>query len=240
MNNKVETIDTLDFFGLDDDEPEDEDDINAIWPHVNDDIDETDEQMRDDIENQVHETVPIEPADDDLDEYLDQTLVEDANSDFNEYDFAAEDDMDEEFSIDPDEDEIANEATVQPDNSKEETIEFNRAEEIDFEQLDPAIFGDEGEDLLDETLVVNLKDGVDRDLFDGRILHFPGSQSEDEKFSEFESEIGMTLQAIRDQIQQMNERLFSQERSSSNLKKTISEIIEIGNFQSQEETKKSN
>ena len=132
------------------------------------------------------------------------------------------------------------EATVQPDNSEEETMKIIRAEEIDFEQLDPAILGDEGEDLLAETQVVNLEDGVDPEPFDGRILHFPGSQSEDEKFSEFESDIKMTLQAIRDQIQQMNERLFSQERSSSNLKKTISEIKELGNFQSQEEPKKSN
>lgn len=115
-----------------------------------------------------------------------------------------------------------------------------RAEEIDFEQLDPAILVDEGEDLLAETPVVNLEDGVDPEPFDGRILHFPGSQREDEKFNEFESEIRMTLQAIRDQIQQMNERLFSQERSSSNLKKTISEIKELGNIQSQEEPKKSN
>jgi hypothetical protein len=59
---------------------------------------------------------------------------------------------------------------------------------------------------------------------DGRILYFPENNNEDRAISEFESEVKVTLQAIRDQLQHVTERLFRQERESSDLKQRIAEL----------------
>ncbi|MFA9421849.1 MAG: hypothetical protein ACERLB_17020, partial [Gammaproteobacteria bacterium] len=102
-------------------------------------------------------------------------------------------------------------------------------EEIEFGSLDTGVFELPGDPEND----------VDSKSFDGRILYFPDNQSDDEKSSEFESEVKMTLQAIRDQIQQINERMFSQERDSNSLKKAIGELNELSSFQLPGKSKKS-
>ena len=70
------------------------------------------------------------------------------------------------------------------------------------------------------------------------LLHFSESRRDDEKSREFESELRLTIQALRDQLQQMNERLFRQERDSSNLRKEIGELRETNNFQPQGKNRK--
>ncbi len=99
-------------------------------------------------------------------------------------------------------------------------METGDDEEIDFGTLDTGVFA-----LPDDP-----ENDVDSKSFDGRILYFPDSRSDDEKSSEFESQVKMTLQSIRDQIQQINERMFSQERDSNNLKKAIGELNELSNY----------
>ncbi|MCP4470055.1 MAG: hypothetical protein GY815_05105 [Gammaproteobacteria bacterium] len=62
---------------------------------------------------------------------------------------------------------------------------------------------------------------------DGRILYFPDGSSDkvkSEEFEEFASEVRLTLQVIRDQLQNMTERLFRQERETHELHKSIVEL----------------
>jgi hypothetical protein len=114
-------------------------------------------------------------------------------------------------------------------DSEDASMEIGDDEEIDFGTLDTGIFA-----LPDDP-----ENDVDSKSFDGRILYFPDSHSDDGKSGEFESEVKMTLQSIRDQIQQINERMFSQERDSNSLKKAIGELNELGNFQLPKKSKKS-
>jgi FimV-like protein len=72
---------------------------------------------------------------------------------------------------------------------------------------------------------------------DGRILYFPENNDEGGATSEFESEVKVTLQAIRDQLQHITERLFRQERETSDLKQSITEL---GNEDAVSEKKKNN
>ena len=74
---------------------------------------------------------------------------------------------------------------------------------------------------------------------DVRILHFPDTQSADKEPIEFETQIVTTLQSMRDQIQQMNERLFSQERENHRLRSVIDELTGTGDLLSQEKQKDS-
>ncbi len=74
---------------------------------------------------------------------------------------------------------------------------------------------------------------------DVRILHFPDTQSADKEAIEFETQIVTTLQSMRDQIQQMNERLFSQERENHRLRSVIDELTGTGDLLSQEKQKDS-
>jgi hypothetical protein len=74
---------------------------------------------------------------------------------------------------------------------------------------------------------------------DLRILRFPDTQSADKETIEFETQIMTTLQSMRDQIQQMNERLFSQERENHRLRSVIDELTGTGDLLSQEKQKDS-
>jgi FimV-like protein len=109
------------------------------------------------------------------------------------------------------------------------SMETGDDEEIDFGPLNTGFF-----ELPDDP-----ENNVDSKSFDGRILYFPVSHSDEGKSGEFESEVKMTLQSIRDQMQQINERMFSQERDSNNLKKAIGELNELSNSQLPEKSKKS-
>ena len=56
-----------------------------------------------------------------------------------------------------------------------------------------------------------------------KVLSFPGPEkvSYEKDLKAFENEVTMTLQAMRDQMQQLNERLFRQERENHELKKQL-------------------
>jgi FimV-like protein len=91
------------------------------------------------------------------------------------------------------------------------------------EQFPPVDSDDASVELIDDSTVDTLF-GVKLGSDNSRILYFPDSPSEDRDINEFESEVKMTLQAIRDQLQNTTERLFHQERSTSDLKQTIAEL----------------
>ena len=160
IDSNDETIDTLDFFELDDDEVEEPGATNAISTQVTEDLDKVDDY-------------------------------------------------------------------------RDETVKFSLPGQVDLEQLEsPAAEEmDEDEEIFAETQVVEHEDEVDPEPTDIRLLHFPESRRSDDKSREFESEMMLTIQAIRDQLQQMNERLFRQERDNSNLRKEIGELKEAGNSQ---------
>jgi FimV-like protein len=79
---------------------------------------------------------------------------------------------------------------------------------------------------------VALKISVDADdaetaPVDGRVLYFPGGSDEKvsaERFEEFAFDVKMTLQAIRDQLQNMTERQYQQERETHELHKSFVEL----------------
>jgi len=122
-----------------------------------------------------------------------------------------------------------------------ETVELSSAEEADIEQLVSALNTDEDEEELVQNKLDNPAEGIgiNSKPSDGRILHFPESRKEEENSSKFESEAPTTLQAIRDQMQQMSERLFSQEQDSDELKKAIGELNDISDFQLPQKSKES-
>jgi hypothetical protein len=77
--------------------------------------------------------------------------------------------------------------------------------------------------LVEETTVDSLT-SVKLDSDNSRILYFPDSTSEGKDIEEFESEVKMMMQTIRDQLQNMTERLFHQERATNDLKQTLTEL----------------
>jgi FimV-like protein len=59
----------------------------------------------------------------------------------------------------------------------------------------------------------------------GHVFYLPESANQEEdKANEFEAQLMHTLQAMRDQMQQMNERLFSQERENQRLRKALEDL----------------
>jgi FimV-like protein len=81
--------------------------------------------------------------------------------------------------------------------------------------------------LVDEsTLDSRLDDNLDSSA--RRILYFPDGSGAGKDIDGFESEVKMTLQAIRDQLQNMTERLFRQERAANDLQQTMAELKDAG------------
>jgi len=126
-----------------------------------------------------------------------------------------------------------------PASDEGENVELSRSDEADIEQLVAALNSDEEEEELIENRLENPADSINSKPSDGRILHFPESHREEENFSDFESEAQTTLHAIRDQMQQMSERLFNQEQNSDELKKAIADLNDLSNFQLPEKSKES-
>jgi len=126
-----------------------------------------------------------------------------------------------------------------PASDEAENVELSRSDEADIEQLVAALNSDEEEDELVENRLENPTDSINSNSSDGRILHFPESHREEENFSEIESEAQTNLHAIRDQMQQMSERLFNQEQNSDELEKAIADLNDPSNFQLPEKSKES-
>jgi len=114
------------------------------------------------------------------------------------------------------------------DYGDEDAIQFtmgqdSQGDELKSEQFTPVDSDDASLELLDDPTVDTLF-GVKLGSDNSRILYFPDSPSEDRDIDKFESEVKTTLQAIRDQLQNMTERLFQQERTTNDLKQTIAEL----------------
>ena len=109
-----------------------------------------------------------------------------------------------------------------PKFDDEEVMEFT----IEDTQLGLATRSDTGETSLSivESPSEEALTDASGEKVDGRILYFPDNNNEGRDISEFESEVKVTLQAIRDQLQHVTERLFRQERETSDLQQAIAEL----------------
>jgi pilus assembly protein FimV len=137
---------------------------------------------------------------------------------------AAEDELKASIADDlEDDDEV-----IDLDYGNEDAIRFtmgqgSQGDKLKSEQSTPVDSDDASLELLDDPTVDTLF-GVKLGSDNSRILYFPDSPSEDRDIDKFESEVKTTLQAIRDQLQNMTERLFQQERATNDLKQTIAEL----------------
>jgi hypothetical protein len=183
-------------------------------------------------------TVDLEAAEDELKASIaDEVAVDDESFEVNLD--ATTDDFDPALTVDLEaaEDELkasiadeveGDDEVIDLDYGDEDAIQFTMGQDslgddLKSEQFPPVDSDDASLELVIDTTLDNLS-GVKLGSDNSRILYFPDSPSEGRDIEEFESEVKMTLQAIRDQLQNMTERLFQQERSTSDLKQTIAEL----------------
>jgi hypothetical protein len=171
-------------------------------------LDQSEESEVSDIpDSEAALAVNLEPTEDDLDAVLAVNAE------------ATEDELDAMLAAEiQDDDEV-----IDLDYGAENAVQFTMEEEIKSEQLATDDGNDTNLVLVEEPKPDSLPH-VKLDSGDGRIFYFPENPSEDKEFDEFESEVKMTLQAIRDQLQNMTERLFHQERATNDLQQTIAEL----------------
>jgi FimV-like protein len=107
----------------------------------------------------------------------------------------------------------------------DESLEFYQLDDTSFDDL-PDEVGDlvQDEEGSDITGADGKTPNPSIPQFNGRILHFREKTNPEEKTNEFEVQMMDTLQAMRDQMQQMNERLFSQERENIRLRKALEDL----------------
>jgi hypothetical protein len=167
----------------------------------------------DDGEADAIETLDLDQVLDDDDCARDEPLAPD------QFDYSGID-LDEDEALDLDR---IGDIAEDHDDDEAEVMQFTMADEIEIERIVAA----EDEDLAMATPADSAAQDSTSASSDGRILFFPDSPaSRDAANSEFESEVRMTLQALRDQLQFMTERLFRQERETSDLRRTVSELSE--------------
>jgi len=106
------------------------------------------------------------------------------------------------------------------DTESEDTMRFTIADESKLE----ATMGDINNDLMDDTPSDNTVRDSSEDTGAGQILFFPDHNSKRDSNEEFEAEVKTTLQAIRDQLQYMTERLYRQERETIDLRQELVEL----------------
>ncbi len=121
----------------------------------------------------------------------------------------------------------------------EEFMKFTIPAESDPEQPDSSVSVDDG-----GSAAVKISAENDDALapIDSRILYFPDSGTDkvkSEQFEEFASEVRMTLQAIRDQLQNVTERQYRQERETHELHKSIAEMSGDRSTSGRKQNKKS-
>ncbi len=222
-------------------------------------LDQSEESEVSDIpDSEAALVVNLEPTEDDLDAMLavDAEATEDEldamlaaeiqdEDDVIDLDYGEEDTIAVNLEATEDELDAVLAAEIQDDDEvidldygEEDAVQFTMEEEIKSEQL-AAADGDDTNLVLVEESKPDTLANVKLDSGDGRIFYFPDNPSEDKDIDEFESEVKMTLQAIRDQLQNMTERLFHQERATNDLQQTIAELKDDSSASGAEKSKKS-
>ena len=144
------------------------------------------------------------------------------------------------------EDELAAVSAVGINDDEEINLEFGEDEVMEFTMDDDVesepnttTDADDADLKMVEDKTIDSLTSVNLDSRNSRILYFPDSSSEGENTDEFESEVKMTLQAIRDQLQNMTERLFHQERATNDLQQTLADLKEASSAAKGKKSKKS-
>jgi FimV-like protein len=206
---------------------------------VDDDIDDLDSDLDSDLEQLLESEVSdlddsedepaivLETTDDDLDTILSESLI------------AAEDELETVCALEVDNDDVADDDDeINLDSEEEEVMQFTMDDDVEPGQ-DTMADGDDASLVLVEETTLDSLTSVNLDSSNSRILYFPESSSEGKDTEEFESEVKLTLQAVRDQLQNMTERLFNQERATNDLKQTLAELRDNNSSTRGKKSKKS-
>jgi pilus assembly protein FimV len=223
-NGRDKSLDTLELFVLDDN-PEIDDDID--WDQINE---------RDDIETFAEPTDEPVAIVDNVSIEGDETLIEvcelegDMKEAFDKYFGESLDHSEAKADVSTSNELEVSDDILTSEISRPESSSSLSATEENGDKDDPT--------LIEDSTIESKSDKLVQPT-DVRILHFPDIQSADKEPSEFETQITTTLQSMRDQIQQMSERLFTQERENHRLRSVIDELTGTGDLLSQEKQKDS-
>lgn len=183
-----------------------------------------DSKVADITDSKGESAIVFEALDDDLDAVIGESLKE------------SEDDpgtvLVAEIRDEDDEEEI------NLDCDEEDAMQFTMDDDTEFGQK-KAPTGDESSLVLVEESTLDSLNSVKLDSDNSRILYFPDGPSEGKDIDDFESEVKMTLQATRDQLQNMTERLFRQERATNDLQQILTELKGDSNASASKQRKKS-
>ena len=107
---------------------------------------------------------------------------------------------------------------------EDDAMQFTIDDDIELGQNPTTTDDDDAELVVVKETTQEPLTNVSLDSSNSRILYFPDGASEGKDIDEFESEVKKTLQGIRDQLQNMTERLFHQERVSNDLQQTLADL----------------
>lgn len=147
-------------------------------------------------------------------------------------DEAAESDEDDELDLDL----VAVRLTYSDtDSEPEDAMRFTMVDESEPHATGDDIVDGPMDEAAGDITVLDLSGGTGS----GSILAFPDHIGKRGSNNEFESEVKVTLQAIRDQLQFMTERLHRQERVTTDLRQSLTELREQDDASGHNSDKKS-
>lgn len=244
-NGRDMSLDTLEIFVLDDN-TEIDDDVDGDLINEMDDIEEPFSKFSEVTADTIIDSVDLETFAEPTDEPVaiednvsiegDETMIEvcelegDIKEAFDKYFSESLDLSEAKADVGKSNELEISDDILTSEISRPESSSSRSATEENGDKDNPALIADSTIESKSDKLIQPT---------DVRILHFPDTQSADKEAIEFETQIVTTLQSMRDQIQQMNERLFSQERENHRLRSVIDELTGTGDLLSQEKQKDS-
>jgi tetratricopeptide (TPR) repeat protein len=183
--------------------------IDKDEPILKDQVDDGDEDVDED------EPLKLDPIEDDIgetdeDELLESVPIVDETVESDEY-------------TELDLDQVAVNLTyssTNTDTDPEDTMRFTIADESKLEATGDDIVNGPMDDAQNDNTALDMG----ADTGSGDILLFPNQSNGRKNNNEFESEVKTTLQSIRDQLQNITERLYQQERGTTDLRQTLTEL----------------
>ncbi len=244
-NGRDKSLDTLEIFVLDDN-TEIDDDVDRDLINEMDDIEEPFSKFSEVTADTIIDSVGLETFAEPTDEPVaiednvsiegDETFIEvcelegDIKETFDKYFGESLDLSEAKADVGKSNELEISDDILTSEISRPESSSSRSATEENGDKDNPALIADSTIESKSDKLVQPT---------DVRILRFPDTQSADKEPNEFETQTMTTLQSMRDQIQQMNERLFSQERENHRLRSVIDELTGTGDLLSQEKQKDS-
>jgi hypothetical protein len=129
------------------------------------------------------------------------------------------------------------EVVAEVDDDDEEIMKFTIPEEPEQSDSSPSV--DDGGSVA--VCISADEDDAEIASLDSRILYFPDGGSDKvkaEQFEELVSEVKMTLQTMRDQLQNLTERQYRQERDTHELHKSVAKLSDSSPEPARNERKK--